>query len=111
MKQELRAIGIVQKKEITSKTIFEVLTVILKNDFNKIKQINFIQIDIIDAHLFKYKPETRNISKVNIHYKITFLIEDKYYHQLEPGMECIITINYNDQYISKFKIENIISDL
>ncbi len=105
MKQELRAIGIVQRKEINSKPTFEVLTVIHKNDYNQIKHINHIYVDIINAHLFKYQAEIKNISKVNMHYTITFLIDDQYYHKLKSGMECMVTFNYNDQYFTEFKKE------
>ncbi len=105
MKQVLRAIGIVQKKEINSKSVFEALTAIHQSDYKRIKHINFIHIDIVNAHLFNYQAEISNISKVNMHYKITFIIDDKYYHKLKSGMECMITLSYNDQYKTEVKKE------
>ncbi len=105
MKDELRAIGILQKKETNSETVFEVLTVVHKNDYHKIKHINHIYIDIANAQIFKYQAEIRNISKINMHYKISFVILNQNHQHLKPGMECMVSFNYDDEYIPEHKKE------
>ncbi|MCW3785459.1 hypothetical protein [Plebeiibacterium sediminum] len=105
MQEELKAIGIVQKKEIGLKTNFEVLTVVHKKDYHQIKQINSIHISIFNTRINNIKAEIHKISKVNLHYAISFVIDEKYHQELKSGMECMVTFNYYNQYYSEVSEE------
>ena len=98
MQEELKAIGIVQKKEISLKTSYEVLTVVHKKDYHQIKNINSIKISIFNTPIADLKAQINKITKVNLHYAISFLIDEKYYNVLKSGMECMVTFNYSNHY-------------